>query len=158
MFQWGNAEQKAFVDLKTLICEDQLLNFFDVTKPVVIQCDASTEGLGATLMQGGRPVLSASRSLNKSEKNYVAIELECLAISVCLSQVRPIHIWKTGGGGNRPQAPGGNCQKDPFSSPETTPKNVAAIAEIRSGYYISSWQPTSDCRCVVKVSSRATIP
>ena len=77
MFQWGNAEQKAFVDLKTLICEDQLLNFFDVTKPVVIQCDASTEGLGATLMQGGPPVLSA---LTKSEKNYVAIELECLGI------------------------------------------------------------------------------
>ena len=80
VFQWGNAEQKAFVDLKTLICEDQLLNFFDVTKPVVIQCDASSVGLGATLMQGGRPVLSASRSLTKSEKNYVAIELECLAI------------------------------------------------------------------------------
>ena len=80
VFQWGNAEQKAFEDLKTLICEDQLLNFFDVIKPVVIQCDASTEGLGATLMQGGRPVLSASRSLTKSEKNYVAIELECLAI------------------------------------------------------------------------------
>ena len=40
------------MDLKTLICEDQLLNFFDVAKPVVIQCDASTEGLGATPMQG----------------------------------------------------------------------------------------------------------
>ena len=80
VFQWGDTEQKAFVDLKTLISEDQLLNFFDVTKPVVIQCNASTEGLGATLMQGGRPVLSASRSLTKTEKNDVAIELECLAI------------------------------------------------------------------------------
>ena len=47
---------------------------------MVIQCDASTKGLGATLLQEGRPIASASRSLSKSEKKYVAIELECLAI------------------------------------------------------------------------------
>ena len=46
-FQWGDAEQKAFEDLKTLISEDQLLRFFDITKPVVIQCNTRKEGLGA---------------------------------------------------------------------------------------------------------------
>ena len=79
-FAWGPTEQAAFNNIKDLISSDQLLAFYDVRKPVVIQCDASTEGLGATLLQEGRSVASASRSLTKSEKNYVAIELECLAI------------------------------------------------------------------------------
>lgn len=47
---------------------------------MVIQCDAGGEGLGATLLQDGRPVASASLSLTSSERNYVALELECLAI------------------------------------------------------------------------------
>ncbi|KAL5510796.1 hypothetical protein EMCRGX_G006398 [Ephydatia muelleri] len=80
-FRWTDAERKAFEELKQLISADQLLRFYDVRKPVVIQCDASREGLGATLLQEGQPVVSASsRSLTKSEQNYVALELECLAI------------------------------------------------------------------------------
>ena len=80
-FQWADAERKAFEELKQLIISaDQLLRFYDVRKPVVIQCDASREGLGATLLQEGQPVVSASRSLTKSEQNYVALELECLRL------------------------------------------------------------------------------
>ena len=85
-FQWGLEEQAAFERLKDMICKDQILAFYDVSKPVVIQCDASTEGLGATLLQGGRPVASVSRSLTKAEKNYVALELECLAIAFACSK------------------------------------------------------------------------
>ena len=66
-FPWGTAEQMAFNKVKELICEDQLLAFYDVTKPVVIQCDASGEGLGVTLLQEERPIISASRSLLRAE-------------------------------------------------------------------------------------------
>ena len=38
------------------------------------------KGLGTTLLQEGHPIISVSRSLTKAEKNYVALELECLAI------------------------------------------------------------------------------
>ena len=85
-FQWGEEEQSAFEKLKDLICKDQILAFYDVNKPVLIQCDASAEGLGATLLQEGRPVASVSRSLTKAEKNYVALELECLAIVFACSK------------------------------------------------------------------------
>ena len=82
-FQWGEEEQSAF---EKLICKDQILAFYDVNKPVLIQCDASAEGLGATLLQEGRPVASVSRSLTKAEKNDVALELECLAIVFACSK------------------------------------------------------------------------
>ena len=49
-------------------------------KLIVLQCDASTQGLGASLMQDGKPVAYFSRSLTKCEQKYAPIELECLAI------------------------------------------------------------------------------
>lgn len=79
-FSWTGVQGRAFQDLKTLIIEEQLLTFYDVKKQVVIQCDASTSGLGATQLQEGRPVISASRALTRSEQNYAALELECLAV------------------------------------------------------------------------------
>ena len=79
-FKWGEKEKQVFLKLKDLIAKQQLLSFYDVRKPVVLQCDASTEGLGATLLQERCPVASVSRSLTRSEQNYVALELECLAI------------------------------------------------------------------------------
>lgn len=79
-FHWTSTEQEAFDEIKNLICQNQLLAYYDVNSPVVIQCDASGEGLGATLLQRGKPITSASRSLTPAEKNYVALELECLAI------------------------------------------------------------------------------
>ena len=51
-----------------------------MNKLTTIQCDTSTKGLGAILLQEGHPIMSVSRSLTKAEKNYLALELECLAI------------------------------------------------------------------------------
>ena len=77
---WGTKKHAAFEVLKTFISNDQLLAFYDVCKPIIIECDASTEKLKATLLQDGRRVASLSRSLTKSERNYIALELKCMAI------------------------------------------------------------------------------
>ena len=53
-FVWGKVEQEHFEQIKALISEDQLLRFYNVKKPTTIQCDASTKGLGATLLQEGQ--------------------------------------------------------------------------------------------------------
>ncbi|KAL5496552.1 hypothetical protein EMCRGX_G012858 [Ephydatia muelleri] len=42
--------------------------------------EKATPALGVTILQEGRPVTSVSRSLTKSKRNYVALELECLAV------------------------------------------------------------------------------
>lgn len=62
------------------------MRFFDVQKPVTISCDASPTGLGGVLLQGGRPVAYASRSLTDAESRYAQIEKELLAIQFSLER------------------------------------------------------------------------
>ena len=42
-FRWEEEEQQSFKMLKELNCREQLLTYYDVNKPVVIQCDASSD-------------------------------------------------------------------------------------------------------------------
>jgi len=50
------------------------LKYFDVTKPVNLQVDASKSGLGAVLLQQGRPVAYGSRAMISAEINYPQID------------------------------------------------------------------------------------
>ena len=57
-----------------------VLKYYNVHEEVIIQCDASEVGLGATLLQNGQPIVYASCALSKTEQCYAQIEKECLAI------------------------------------------------------------------------------
>ena len=57
-----------------------MLKFYDVTKEVTIECDASLTGLGASLLQEGQPVAFASRALTATEVRYAQIEKELLSV------------------------------------------------------------------------------
>ena len=57
-----------------------MLAYYNVSKPVIVQSDASEAGLGACLAQEGRPVAFASRFLSLAEMNYAQIEKELLSI------------------------------------------------------------------------------
>ncbi|XP_063227048.1 uncharacterized protein LOC134533454 [Bacillus rossius redtenbacheri] len=82
---WLPCHEEAFCKLKSLITSAPVLATFDPTNQLVIQCDASQSGLGATLFQEGpkglHPVHIASRSLTAAEKSYSQIEKELLAVS-----------------------------------------------------------------------------
>ena len=79
--------------LKALISSKPVLSFFDPNRSTVIQCDASSKGLGACLLLDGHPIAFASRSLSTSECNYSQIEKELLAI---LFAVRKFHQYAYG--------------------------------------------------------------
>ena len=66
--------------MKEAITAASTLAYFDSSKPVTIQTDASKRGIGATLLQNGRPVAYASKSLTETESNYCNIEREMLGI------------------------------------------------------------------------------
>ena len=82
---WDAAQQAAFDKLKTLASQACSLSFFDPARPAVISADASSYGLGATLLQrqGDDMVLIAyaSKSLNDTQQQYAQIEKELLAVT-----------------------------------------------------------------------------
>ena len=58
-----------------------MLQYYDVKKPVVLTCDASKSGLGASCLQEERPIAYASRAMTDTEQRYAQIEKELLAVT-----------------------------------------------------------------------------
>ena len=84
-FSWTENQERAFNDAKQLIAAAPILQYYDLGKPVVLQVDASEEGLGGALLQPNaegklQPVAFRSNSLSSTEQRYSQIEKECLAI------------------------------------------------------------------------------
>ena len=80
VWTWGLEQDKAFTVVKKLISTAPLLQHYQPEKNLLIQCDASKNGLGACLLQDNKPVCYASRTLTSAEENYAQIEKEALAI------------------------------------------------------------------------------
>ena len=57
-----------------------MLRYYDSTKPLVNQGDASQRGVGAALLQANGPITFASKSLTETESRYSYIEREMLGI------------------------------------------------------------------------------
>ena len=77
---WSTECENAFDMLKKSLSESPCLAYFDVSKEVVIQVDSSKHGIGAVLLQEGRPIEYASRALTPSERNWAQIEKEALSV------------------------------------------------------------------------------
>ena len=85
-FVWQPEHTKAFQKLKQIITEAPVLAYYDPEKDNVIQSDASKRGIGCVLMQEGKPVSYASRSLSDTESRYSNIERELLTTCWCLDR------------------------------------------------------------------------
>ena len=70
--------QESFNHLKVEISNMRALPYFDINAETTLQMDASKKGLGACIIQKGKVVCYASRSLTKTEQNYQNLEREAL--------------------------------------------------------------------------------
>jgi predicted aspartyl protease len=88
-WNWDNEQAKAFQTLKDRLTALPEMAFPDSALPYDMHTDASDVGIGAVLVQQGRPIAFASRTLTSAESNYSTTEKECLAIVWALGIFHP---------------------------------------------------------------------
>ena len=66
-FFWNCTYDATFQWVKEAVVSDITLRYFNPSLPVTIQVDASQVGLGATLLQNGKPIAFASKALTETE-------------------------------------------------------------------------------------------
>jgi len=86
LFDWGPEQQAAMTRVKEILSSAPVLHYFDSSAISTIQADASQAGLGACLLQKGKPIAYASRALSPAETNYAQIEKELLAVLFACSK------------------------------------------------------------------------
>ena len=81
---WDDACETAFSKLKDVISTYPVLRLPDFDKQFILATDASSDGIGAVLLQEHNgmkmPVMCISRKLRPAETRYSTIEHECLAL------------------------------------------------------------------------------
>ena len=74
----GKVHFENFNRLKVEISNMKALPYFGVNAETTLQIDAFKKGLGACLIQKGKVICYASRTLTKTEQNYQNLEREAL--------------------------------------------------------------------------------
>ena len=81
-FYWDDQLTRSFQEIKHLLKKvtSKPLGYYDQRKAVIVQADASLRGLAACLIQDGKPIAFASKSLTGAESRYANIKRELLAV------------------------------------------------------------------------------
>jgi hypothetical protein len=87
-FVWTKKSQEAFDHMKKVMGTCPVLALPDFTLPLVLECDASDEGIDVVLMQGGHPIVFESWKLCQTERLYSIYDKEMLAIMHALTKFR----------------------------------------------------------------------
>ena len=91
-YVWGEAQQQAFHKLQNRLTSSPVLRLPDLSKPFLMQTDASKLGTGAILLQQDASGIShlcayLSQALVGAEQNYQVYDLELLAV------IRALKAW-----------------------------------------------------------------
>ncbi|WVZ81753.1 LOW QUALITY PROTEIN: hypothetical protein U9M48_029095 [Paspalum notatum var. saurae] len=79
-FSWGEEATAAFAALKAAVTTAPVLAVPDFTKPFIVECDASSHGFGAVLIQDGHPIAFFSRLVAPRHHALAAYERELIGL------------------------------------------------------------------------------
>jgi hypothetical protein len=88
-FTWNDDATTAFQDLKTAVTSAPILALPNFTRPFVVECDASTYGFGAVLLQDKHPIAYFSRPIAPRHRSLAAYERELIGL------VQAIRHWRS---------------------------------------------------------------
>jgi hypothetical protein len=91
-FAWGDEAAAAFSALKTAVTSAPVLALPDFSKPFVVECDASSHGFGAVLIQEGHPIAYFSRPVAPRHRALAAYERELIGLVHAVRHWRP-YLW-----------------------------------------------------------------
>lgn len=77
---WDEIHQRCFEEVRQLVSEQSCLKYYNPKAEVTLEVDASMKGLGAAIIQNGKIVAFASKTLTETQSRYSNIEREMLAI------------------------------------------------------------------------------
>ena len=86
VWEWTDACSAAFSTIKHRLVQAPVLALPDPSLPYEVVTDACQTGLGAVLLQKGRPVAFAGRLLTDAETRYTTTDQELLAVVYALTQ------------------------------------------------------------------------
>ena len=104
IFSWNRTYDVAFEQVKEAVISDTTLRYFDPSLPVTIHVDAAQVGLGAALLQNGKPIAFASKALTKTECQYANIERGNASCCLWSGEIPHLCLWTVIHDRIRPQA------------------------------------------------------
>ena len=85
-FVWNPTYEKVFRQEKLHVANAVTLHYFNPEQSIVLECDASGNGVRGTLLQNGQPVIFISQALTDTQRHYSNIERELLAMVVVIEK------------------------------------------------------------------------
>jgi hypothetical protein len=94
VFSWTLEATKAFEQLKEVMCKDPVLTTPNFTKPFIVECDASGNGIGAILMQEGRLLAFEIQPIKGKDLHKHIYEKEMMEILHAFKKWHPYLIGR----------------------------------------------------------------